>query len=78
MWQPAIVDVEVRIENRLALCAEEGRLGPDPQARLHLLGVGEKTRLQIAHDLGELTPLQGAERPASLPQRRLTAPIPKP
>ena len=54
MRQAAVVDVEIRIENRLALSAEEGRLGLDPQARLHFLGVGEEPCIQVAHDLRKL------------------------
>ena len=54
MRQAAVVDVEIAIENRLALCAKEGWLGLDPQARLHLLGVGEEPRFQVAHDLRKL------------------------
>ncbi len=37
MGQAAVVDVEIRIEDRLALRAEEGRLSLDPLARFHFL-----------------------------------------
>jgi len=52
--QPAIVNVEVRIEDRLALCAKEGWLGFDPLARLLLLRVGGETRFEIARNLRKL------------------------
>jgi hypothetical protein len=54
MRQAAVVDVEIRIEHRLALSAEKGGLGLDPQARLHLLCVGGEARVQVAHDHGKL------------------------
>ncbi len=54
MRQPAIVDVEIRIEDRLALGAEKSRLRLDPLARLLLFGVSEEARLQIGRDVGML------------------------
>ena len=39
MRHAAVVDIEIWVEDRLALSAEEGGLRLDPQARLLLLGV---------------------------------------
>ena len=50
MRQSAIVNVEVGIEDRFSLFADEGRLRFYPFAGLLLLGVGEKPRFKILHD----------------------------
>jgi hypothetical protein len=43
--QPAIVDVEVGVEERLSLRAQERWLGLDPLAWLHFLSVRQEARL---------------------------------
>src|SRR5271157_1437677 len=49
--QAAVIDVEVWIEDRLALFSDEGRLSLDPLAGLLLFGVSEQARLQITSDV---------------------------
>jgi hypothetical protein len=51
MRQSAIVDIKVRIEDRLSLGAGKGRLGLDPFAWLLLFRIGEKPRFEILHDV---------------------------
>ena len=46
-WPTRCRDVEVRVEDRLALGAEKLRLGLDPLARLLLFGVVQQARFQI-------------------------------
>ena len=52
MRQAAVVDVEIRVDDRLALIADEAGLRLDPQARLLLLGVGDQPGFEIPDDLG--------------------------
>ena len=54
MRHAAVVDIEIWVEDRLALSAEEGGLRLDPQARLLLPGISLQPRRQIVHDLGKL------------------------
>ena len=54
MRQAGVVDVEIRIEDGLALRPKEARLRLDPFARLHLFGIRDETRFQIGNDLREL------------------------
>ena len=64
--QAAIVHVVVRIEDRAALLADEGRLRPDPFALFLLAGIGQETLLEVAHDLrilaGDIVRLAGVDR----------------
>jgi len=49
-----VVDIEVRVEDRLALGADEGRLRLNPEARLLLARIRQQTRFQILRDLRKL------------------------
>jgi hypothetical protein len=52
MGQPTVIDVEIRIDDRLAPGAEERRLRPQPLARLLLAGEFDEARLEPGDDVG--------------------------